>query len=348
MVYDVDPASPFLTLLQSTFDWLTNLGHIILDKFIFGTLANMPVTVSIWLIMASIFLLVTPPTFISKIISLPYKLLNISLRYFGLIEDTRTWGVVYDSRTKEPIDPAYVTVRGSLGKVAATAITDMDGRFGIIVPPGIYTLIVEKTNYVFPSTRLLGHKTDGYYSGLYFGTQFEVTEIERALSFAIPMDSMGADWNQSEKSRHHVSLNTRTDIRNAATLYFFIAGIFISLRHILYKDLLTLQLLEAYAVILVLGMLYVFFKPTAYYHSVVLRNNLPLSFAKIKVFKSGSNIQVASKSTSLNGQFTCLVPNGTYFVTIEERGKDGIYKLVHTSESFRVLDGSINRKFLVL
>ncbi len=88
-------------------------------------------------------------------------------------------------------------------------------------------------------------------------------------------------------------------------------------------------------------------KSGSYYHSVVLEKDTgrPLSFARIKVFRN--KIQVATKYTSLNGQFTCVLQNGSYHITIEKRNDVGEYSLVHTSEVFRVFDGAISKRFVI-
>jgi hypothetical protein len=231
----------------------------------------------------------------------------------------------------------------------ATAITDLDGRFGIIVPQGTYTIIVEKTNYVFPSTRLVGRATDGYYTGLYFGSQFEVTTSERSLAFAIPLDPTGSDWNQLEKKRIHRKPNDYKEVRYGAILYYAIAGILIGTRAFVVRDSLSLKLILGYALVLAIGSIYAVLKPAAYYHSVIFdkQTREPLGFARIKVFNNSTHIQVATKITSLNGQFVCLVPNGTYYITVERRQSDGQYDLVYTSGSFRVVSRSINREFIV-
>ncbi len=295
------------------------------------------------------FLLYSPIIIVDKIIASPFILAKRFMRRLGILVDHRTWGVVYDSKTKVPIDPAYVVVHGRLGTIVATAITDLDGRFGIIIPQGTYTLTVEKTNYTFPSARLVGKRTDSYYTGLYFGTPFEVTDSERAIAFAIPMDSVGADWNQEEKKKRHMNSNDRHEFRTAALVYFLVAGILIGVRYIVYKEAFLFLVLEIYSVIFAIGLLYSIIKPAAYYHSVIVdkKTSLPLGFARIKVYRSGSNQQIATKMSSLNGQFVCLVPNGMYYLTIEARNNVGIYTLVYTSAPFRVITRSINRRFLV-
>ncbi len=177
-----------------------NLIEIWIKKF-YLDLSQVSIVVPILFMALSLVILFLPPTILSKIIFLPFKIITIFLRHIGVIHDNRTWGVVYDSVTKEPVDPAYITIRGGLGQVFSTAITDLDGRFALILPPGIYTLGVEKTNYIFPSQKLLDKKTDGYFTGLYFGDKFEVIGGERAVAFAIPIDPADSQEFKANNNR---------------------------------------------------------------------------------------------------------------------------------------------------
>lgn len=297
------------------------------------------------------FVLFLPIRALNKALSSPYRLAKRILRKAGWLHDHRTWGIVYDSVTKEPIDPAYVTVKSRLGNTVATALTDLDGRFGIILPIGTYTLTVEKTNYIFPSRNLLDQNTDGYYTDLYFGNPIEVTKSERMLALAVPMDPIASDWNQEEKKRKSISLRSsdRRDFRNTSLVYFLIAGLLVVSRYLVIGSTLSKQLVVIYFGLFIAGIIYSLLKPASYFHSVIIEKSTgkPLGFARVKVFKKINNMQVASKISSYNGQFVCLVPNGIYYVTIEKRDSLGIYNLVQTSPQFEVIDGSINRRFVV-
>ncbi|MBI2048812.1 MAG: carboxypeptidase regulatory-like domain-containing protein, partial [Parcubacteria group bacterium] len=88
--------------------------------------------------------------------------------FFGRGRKRKPWGTVYDSVTKRPLDPAYVSVR-ERGREIATAITDIDGRYSLFLPAGTYEIVVNKTHYKFPSTILAGKDHDELYDHLYHG-----------------------------------------------------------------------------------------------------------------------------------------------------------------------------------
>ena len=64
------------------------------------------------------------------------------------------WGTVYDSASKQPLDPVIVTLRDAqTGEVVEQAITDIYGRFGFLMRKGVFTLEPQKKGYRFPSAR---------------------------------------------------------------------------------------------------------------------------------------------------------------------------------------------------
>ncbi len=125
--------------------------------------------------------------------------LNTVLFYLRLRQIQKYWGIVYDSQTKQPIDPAVVKlIDVKSGKVAATSITNIKGRYGFLAAPGKYKILVKKTNYAFPS-KLVSGDTDKNYAHVYHGELFELFGGSEVVPFNIPMDPQAFDWNQSAK-----------------------------------------------------------------------------------------------------------------------------------------------------
>ena len=123
------------------------------------------------------------------------------LTLFGIKKRSKPWGVVYDSLTKQPIDPAIVTlirVDGEHRGEEQQKITDFEGRFGFLVERGTYLIRVEKKDYLFPSKILFGKTSDGERDNLYFGSEitFEKPDL---ISVDIPLDPVSFNWNQAAK-----------------------------------------------------------------------------------------------------------------------------------------------------
>ncbi len=128
--------------------------------------------------------------------------LNKVFIYLGLKKEKNFWGVVYDSQTKQPIDPAVVKiVRAGTNMEVQTGITDLGGRYGFLVGPGKYKIIAKKQNYLFPTEMLKG-SDDGIYKHIYKGEFFEVKGGSEVVAPNIPMDSINTDWNQEAKKKY--------------------------------------------------------------------------------------------------------------------------------------------------
>lgn len=126
-----------------------------------------------------------------------YGLLTI----FGLRKKRRRWGTVYDSQTKQPLDPAIVElVEVGSGKIVEQCITDLTGRFGFLDRPGKFTISAKKTHYAFPS-KIAAGKHDGIYDHLYHGEVIIIQSASSVLTPNVPMDQLAFDWNQQDKLR---------------------------------------------------------------------------------------------------------------------------------------------------
>ena len=145
----------------------------------------------------------------------------------GIKKRRRPWGTVYDSVTKQPLDPVYVTLKNAEGKEITSSITDLDGRYGFVVPePGTYTIVAGKTNYLFPSQKLVGQDHDEVYRDLYFGEYFKVANAGDAVFKNIPMDAEHFDWNEEAKRQQSLMrfYSKRDKILGRVSTVLFIFG----------------------------------------------------------------------------------------------------------------------------
>ncbi len=245
--------------------------------------------------------------------------------FLGLRKKPRAWGVVYDSVTKRPLDPAYVSLYSGSGREIASTITSLDGRYGFLVPPGTYSLKVEKTHYHFPSKRLLGLDSDVLYSDLYFGGPIEVDE--RGLMVKnIPLDPLAFDWNQfAKKDRQLLRFYARISAWQARLIsWFFTVGFFASV---------ILLFLSYEPVNIAIALLYV---AVGIVHSVMHHSQLagavieratkaPSPFAIVRIFSSDGTTEIGHAVADKYGHYYCLVPPGRYLARIERKNADGSY-----------------------
>lgn len=292
-------------------------------------------------------LLFSSPIALSEIVFIPIRLWGLILMGLGIRKRFRPWGTVYDSVTKMPVDPAYVVVRDTTGKVVAECLTDMDGRYGFLLDPGTYYVTANKTHYQFPSKKLNMKTNDEIYQDLYFGEAIE-TNNSTIINRNIPLDPLEFDWNEFEKNKknlmtfHKKNERTKEIISNVV----FRAGFFITVLAAVYNpttfNIVTLLLYTAVLLILMFGL-----KRKALGEIISESNKAPLSYSVVRVYSSDGENLITTKVADAYGRYYCLVPSGKYFVVIENKNNDGSYTKIFTSPLLDATNGIINQSFKV-
>lgn len=287
------------------------------------------------------------PISFSEILFIPIKLWGLLLAAFGLKRKNQPWGTVYDSVTKQPLDPAYVVLQDLNGNEVATSITDLDGRYGFLVPPGQYKIVANKTNYEFPSKKLQGKTSDELYHDLYFNEIIEIKEGD-VITKNIPLDPIKFDWNEfAKKDQNLMKFFKRRDllVARVSNILFILGFIFSLIALIVSPVIYNFVIFGIYMILLLLKRTVL--KPRAYGDIKQKITNNPLSFAIMRVFFSQSGEEVIHKVADKTGKYYCLIPNGIYYTKIESKNTDESYTLVHTSDPIEVTRGYINKKFEV-
>ena len=282
------------------------------------------------------------PTSLSELFLVPMRLISLLMFAFGLKKRTRPWGVVYDSVTKQPLDPAYVILKDLQGKQIATAITDLDGRYGFLVGPGTYIMEANKTNYTFPSKKLAGKTRDELYDNLYFDNKIEITKEGEVIAKNIPLDPIKFDWNEfAKRDKNFMKFYSKWDVlmRKSSDMMFPFGFIIAIIAFFVAPYPYNSIILGLYLFLLLLRVLGI--KPKPLGHVVYKSTGMPLSFGIMRVMIPGSEIEVAHKIIDAYGRYYCLVPNGKYYIRIENKNSDGSYSLVYTSLVVNTLKNGI-------
>lgn len=274
---------------------------------------------------------------------------GILLSGLGIRKSSKNWGIVYDSTTKQPLDPAQVLLKDSDGNVVSTAITDIDGRYGFLVPPGTYKMVTRKTNYVFPSESLSGYDRDQIYNNLYFGEPIAIKNYGEVIKKNIPMDSVKFDWNEfAKKNKAFMKFYSKWDvvIKRIVDIFYFFGFIVAFISFIFVPEPYNFIILGFYFFLLFLRIFGLKIKSFGY---IIDKNTSePLSFAIVSVVMPNTSVQVTQKIADAYGRYYCLVPKGNYQVKIEKKNKDQSYSLVYTSPVINVLKkGIIKEKFKI-
>ncbi|MFA5840748.1 MAG: hypothetical protein WC847_00520 [Candidatus Paceibacterota bacterium] len=276
---------------------------------------------------------------------LALRLWSVLLVSLGLRKKRAPWGTVYDSVTKQPLDPVYVVLKDKEGKEVGTAITDLDGRFGFLVPPGSYQIETKKTNYTSPSQKLAGRNSDELYDNLYFGGEVLFGE-NTVITKNIPMDPLAFDWNEfakrDKKLMTFYSRNTRA-FSFILNVLFYIGLISVILLFIATPDKLNFALLIIYGVLLALHLLG--FKPKTFGTILDATTKEPLSYAIVRVFRKGFPQEIFHRVADQYGHYYCLLAKGEYYVTIDRKNADESYTTVFTSPMIDARKGIINQNF---
>ena len=277
-------------------------------------------------------------SFLPSLYDLLIILFRIFSYFFGRRKNENPWGTVYDSVTKQPLDPVYLTVDQN-GKEMSTAITDIDGRFSFFLPAGAYTIKANKTHYRFPSERLAGKTNDELYDHLYFGGKFS-TNGEAIINLNLPLDPLDFDWNEFAKTKtNFFAFYTRRHLWfNRLYKLVFTAGFFLSI----YAFLLSPSWWNVAILALYLGLLALnrFWRNRQKPLSIINSSTgEPLSFAIIRVFLPDLNQQIKYVVADKLGRFYLLVRPGVYYYTVEEKQPDGSYRKIFQSQPVNLPKG---------
>ncbi|MEK7478229.1 MAG: carboxypeptidase-like regulatory domain-containing protein, partial [Patescibacteria group bacterium] len=273
--------------------------------------------------------------------------LGALLGYIGIRRKRKPWGTVYDSVTKRPIDPAYVTVQNLAGEEVASAITDIDGRYGFFLPPGEYHLAAQKTHYQFPSTYLKGRLTDELYDNLYFGGPVK-TQGKEVINLNIPLDSLGFDWNEFIKGKtDYFQIHSKRDVVKARILNtIYIIGFLSAIGYFVFEP----SWINIGIFLFYLGMYsfqYVWKLNHRFITASVIDTGEPLPFSIIRLYYADINQEVKKIVADALGRFYVLVRPGIYYLTVEEKLSDGSYQKVYQSEPMELKRGVLEKNILV-
>ncbi|HTH93176.1 MAG TPA: carboxypeptidase-like regulatory domain-containing protein [Candidatus Paceibacterota bacterium] len=293
-------------------------------------------------------LFVASPFALAQLLTLPFRLWTLLLVFFGYKKKEHPWGTVYDSVTKQPIDPAYVVLMDMQGNEISTNITDIDGRYGFSVPAGTYKIVANKTNYEFPSKKLFGKTEDELYKDLYFGEALTTTKEGEVIFKNIPMDQLNFDWNEFAKNEQkRLSYYRRSDLWVARIANFFywlgflFALIAVISAHTLYNSI----------IFIIYILIYFIRRSSRQFQAKGSVTDAftgdPLPFAIVHVLSIATSNEVIHKVADRLGNYYCLVPNGHYNIVIDKKNPDGSYTKIPVSGSVEVTRGYLKKNFKI-
>jgi hypothetical protein len=283
----------------------------------------------------------------SDLLLIPVRLWGLFLVGLGIRKRARPWGTVYDSVTKQPIDPAFVTAKDAHGRVVAEAITDLDGRYGFLLPDGTYYVSVRKTNYEFPSKKMEGKSSDELYDDLYLGGPVTIKSGE-VLNKNIPLDQKNFDWNEYAKKKNHLMIFHSNHEKMWALVGNYIYGIGLIISAIIAITKPTTYSVFVLIIFIIVLLLQKFsFRQKKLGYIMDKNTRIPLSFAIVRVTTPDHQVVLRSAVCDSKGRYYCIVPKGEYIVDIENKNQDGSYSRVYESPKILSNSGIVNSDFAV-
>ncbi len=227
----------------------------------------------------------------------------------------RSWGVVYDSLSKLPIDLANVRlVQAASGQIVQTKVTDNQGRFIFIVGPGEYRVEVYKPKFVFPSQLFLKIQQDGHKADLYHGNIIKISDGNGVIALNIPIDASGEHAKPVSYWVQSVSDNFRLII---SWFSFLLA----SLIYIIFLEQIFLVLFEVQGVLFILLWLSLGSKKLKRWGTVYdLSNRKSIKGVAVSLFNTQFNKHVISQTTDQRGRYYFVVGDGDYYLTFKHPG----------------------------
>jgi hypothetical protein len=283
------------------------------------------------------------PLVAKDLVTLPFRLWTGFLWIVGIRR--KPWGIVYDAKTKRPLDPVYVTLYSHIHEELESVITDMEGRYGFKVRKGTYYVVPKKTHYIFPSVLMRGRDSDDVYDSLYFGDPIVVENDNQLITKNIPMDPIAEDWNEQEKVRMGAAKRHASHIFGKVLNLLFWVGFALTAYNVfLHPIKWNIIMFAIYIVLFIISELGL--PPKTSMGAVFERlTETPIASALVRIYSATTGVEVGRKVTDEDGYYYALVKDGVYQVTVQKQQPDGNHgPVIHKSEPIQVKKGVLSHK----
>lgn len=178
------------------------------------------------------------------------------LIFFGLKKRARTWGTVYNARTKQPLPFTKIQLLGGDFRVLETRITDRDGRYGFLINAGgigaqtavALQLHPVREGFIFPSQKVTGTSDPVLYDRVYNGGIINV-HTNDVIRFDIPMDPTAPDAAVSSLGMKMPRAKLHNFLATLSHIMFWIALVTLPLSYILNPTTVNLVMLVVFVVL---------------------------------------------------------------------------------------------------
>lgn len=285
---------------------------------------------------------------ITLIINIGIRIWLSILYALGIRKRNKPWGVVYDSASKSPINLAYILLKNLEGKIVASAITDASGRYAFLVDVGVYSMIVNKGNYIFPSHHVIDKTLDDTYPDTYWGDYFEIKEKGEVINRNIPLDRRVFGQIKSldyEQSKILIFRKRDSFFTRIANILFYVGVLFSVI--VLFIDTTNYNIGIFLLYLFLFLIRFIKFRKNKKGKVLYKKDSSPLAFGILHVLDEKDGKEILKNNLDSEGGYICLLPNGMYKVMFEKRNPDGTYTEVYKSEIIKVKNGFLKQNFMI-
>lgn len=278
--------------------------------------------------------------YIPHLPSLLYHLMSWFLALFGKKKKRKYYGAVYDSITKRPLSLGIVRVFSlQTQKLVSTIVTDQQGRYDVLLPPGDYRIEALKPEYLFPS-QIVHSASDGVYQNVYQSEQgLQVKEAEFIVP-DIPLDQIDLDKTWQAASAVKKLWFAMQKAGRVLALPILLAGFILSI-FILAAVPSVLNWLISLIYLLLLLLQFVLRPKSERPWGVVYESSTqsPLALVSLQLIDSSFGKVVESRLSDYKGRFSFFPEPGKYQL---KASKEGFLQLESTEEK-----GSLPKDIIV-
>lgn len=298
------------------------------------TTAGVPTLVMATLVSAAIPVALSVSSAAPVVANLVFRLLQRPFAVLSWPRRKSSWGIIYDSTTKNPVSGAILRIYSEPdGKLRDQQISTRSGSFGFLVQPGQYSITASKNTYQFPSN-LVGGTSDGNFTNIYHGEAVNIgasKENQAPINLNIPVDRTDLEMFDIAVVKTMRGLKQFFAVLRFPLLVF---GTFLTVfSAYYYRWLLNYLFIGLYAAIWT-AEIYNLLKPRTF-GLVKDKNGSPIDLALIRAISTKGKV-AGSATSGVDGKFYMNLEAGDYGFHISKTGfvavKSPVVRISKTSD----------------
>ncbi|HSW90042.1 MAG TPA: carboxypeptidase regulatory-like domain-containing protein [Patescibacteria group bacterium] len=239
------------------------------------------------------------------------------LQTLGLIPKRKARGIVYDTKTGNPVAFATVNIINLKTNVTEVVVSDQRGvYYSVRLPDGQYRIDVAHSEYIFP-TKLPRPRLSAI-EDFYKGETFEVTESNREVFFIIPLDPKKVEEKQ-KGSRSIIFTRLLRRINRATNALFIPMAILSLVVTFLFPTILNAIISLLYVSQIILRAVLARTRPVLTMIAKDRQGN-PMPNVIMRVAQTKDNSLRAIVITGPTGTATLNISFGDYSLTVNKEG----------------------------